>query len=168
MWNIALDGNGNPKLPNTNSCGGPGCRAIAQVNSDGSWSVNQECTSTSAAHTLLISRPDVLIPVYAMAHVSKATIPKDVGGPMGRRIGTTVSGSLGWGLVTTGFVTERVNKADWQRYSLVVLNCASRLLLPPFCSPNDCRTDADNTNGAWNPQPIQVCKLDFLRASALC
>ncbi|KAL1725970.1 glycoside hydrolase family 30 protein [Schizophyllum commune] len=99
MWNIALDGNGNPKLPSTNSCGGPGCRAIAQVNSDGSWSVNQE--------------------FYAMAHVSKATIPKDVGGPMGRRIGTTVSGSLGWGLVTTGFVTERVNKADWQRYSLV-------------------------------------------------
>ncbi|KAI5827850.1 glycoside hydrolase family 30 protein [Schizophyllum commune Tattone D] len=118
MWNIALDGNGNPKLPNTNSCGGPGCRAIAQVNSDGSWSVNQE--------------------FYAMAHVSKATIPKDVGGPMGRRIGTTVSGSIGWGLVTTAFVTERVNKADWQRYSLVVLNYA------------------DNTNGAWNPQPIQT------------
>jgi len=45
MWNIALDGNGNPKLPGTNSCGGPGCRAIVQVNSDGTFSVNQECTS---------------------------------------------------------------------------------------------------------------------------
>lgn len=43
MWNIALDGNGNPKLPGTDSCGGAGCRGIAQVNSDGSYSVNQEC-----------------------------------------------------------------------------------------------------------------------------
>ncbi|KAL1740014.1 glycoside hydrolase family 30 protein [Schizophyllum fasciatum] len=118
MWNIALDGNGNPKLPGTNSCGGPGCRAIVQVNSDGSWNVNQE--------------------FYAMAHVSKATIPKDAGGPMARRIGTTVGGSLNWGLVVSAYVTERVNKADWLRYSLVVLNWA------------------DNINGAWNPQPIQT------------
>ncbi len=43
MWNIALDGNGNPKYPGTDSCGGPGCRAIVQVNSAGTWSVNQEC-----------------------------------------------------------------------------------------------------------------------------
>ncbi len=42
MWNIALDGNGNPKLPGTSSCGTP-CRPVATVNSDGSWSVNQEC-----------------------------------------------------------------------------------------------------------------------------
>ena len=46
MWNIALDGNGEPKLPGTNSCGGSGCRAIVTVNSDGSWSVNQECMSS--------------------------------------------------------------------------------------------------------------------------
>ena len=45
MWNIALDGNGNPKLPGTNSCGGPGCRGVVQINNDGSWSVNQECRS---------------------------------------------------------------------------------------------------------------------------
>lgn len=42
MWNLALDGNGSPKLPGTNSCGTP-CRPVATVNSDGSWSVNQEC-----------------------------------------------------------------------------------------------------------------------------
>ena len=43
MWNIALDGSGNPKLPGTNSCGGPGCRAIATVNSNGTYSLNEEC-----------------------------------------------------------------------------------------------------------------------------
>ncbi len=42
MWNIALDGNGDPMYPGTSSCGG-GCQAIAQVNSDGSYSLNQEC-----------------------------------------------------------------------------------------------------------------------------
>ena len=44
MWNIALDGNGQPMYPGTDSCGG-GCRGIATVNSDGSYSVNQECAS---------------------------------------------------------------------------------------------------------------------------
>jgi len=43
MWNIALDGNGNPKLPGTNSCGGPGCRALVSINNDGSYVLNQEC-----------------------------------------------------------------------------------------------------------------------------
>lgn len=43
MWNIALDGNGGPKLPGTNSCGGPGCRGIVQVDLDGSYTINQEC-----------------------------------------------------------------------------------------------------------------------------
>ena len=42
MWNLALDGNGNPKLPGTNSCGTP-CRPVVTVNSNGTWSVNQEC-----------------------------------------------------------------------------------------------------------------------------
>ncbi|KAF7363002.1 Glycoside hydrolase family 30 protein [Mycena venus] len=42
MYNIALDGNGLPILPGTNSCGG-GCRPIVTVNSDGSFSYNQEC-----------------------------------------------------------------------------------------------------------------------------
>ena len=43
MWNIALDGSGNPKLPGATSCGGPGCRPLVTVNSDGSYSWNQEC-----------------------------------------------------------------------------------------------------------------------------
>ena len=42
MWNLALDGSGLPILPTTNSCGG-GCRGVAQINSDGTYSVNQEC-----------------------------------------------------------------------------------------------------------------------------
>ncbi|KAL0571506.1 hypothetical protein V5O48_010456 [Marasmius crinis-equi] len=102
MWNIALDGNGNPKLPGTNSCGGPGCRGVVQINSDGSWSVNQE--------------------FYAMAQVSKAIIPKDAGGPFGQRIGVSVGGSLNWALRVGAFVTRRTNSNDWLRYSLVVLN----------------------------------------------
>jgi hypothetical protein len=42
MYNIALDGTGQPILPGTNSCGG-GCRPLVTVNSDGSYSYNQEC-----------------------------------------------------------------------------------------------------------------------------
>ncbi|KAF8205839.1 glucan endo-1,6-beta-glucosidase, partial [Mycena galopus ATCC 62051] len=101
MWNIALDGNGNPKLPGADSCGG-GCRAIVQVNSDGTYSVNQE--------------------FYSMAQASKAIIPKDVGGPFGQRIGVTVGGELGWALIVGAYVTHRVNPSDWLRYSIVVLN----------------------------------------------
>lgn len=43
MWNLALDGSGNPKLPGTNSCGGPGCRGIVTINSDGTYELNEEC-----------------------------------------------------------------------------------------------------------------------------
>lgn len=43
MWNLALDGSGDPKLPGTNSCGGPGCRGIVTINSDGSYELNEEC-----------------------------------------------------------------------------------------------------------------------------
>ncbi|KAF7331172.1 Glucan endo-1,6-beta-glucosidase [Mycena sanguinolenta] len=102
MWNIALDGNGDPKLPGTDSCGGAGCRAIVQVNSDGTYSVNQE--------------------FYSMAQASKAIIPKDVGGAFGQRIGVTVGGELNWALIVGAYVTTRVNPTDWLRYSLVVLN----------------------------------------------
>jgi len=49
MWNFALDGGGNPKNPGTNSCGGPGCRPLVTVNSDGSFSPNQECMCMSLA-----------------------------------------------------------------------------------------------------------------------
>ncbi|KAJ7873048.1 glycoside hydrolase [Mycena olivaceomarginata] len=101
MWNIALD-SGAPKLPGTTSCGGAGCRSIAQVNNDGTYSLNQE--------------------FYAMAQASKAIIPKDAGGPFGQRIGVTVGGELNWALVVGAYVTGRVNPADWLRYSLVVLN----------------------------------------------
>lgn len=42
LWNIALDGSGEPRFPGTNSCT-RGCRGIVTVNSDGSWVPNQEC-----------------------------------------------------------------------------------------------------------------------------
>ena len=57
-----------------------------------------------------------------MAQASKAILPKDVGGPWGKRIGVSVGGSMSWGLVVGAYVTGRVNPSDWNRYSLVVLN----------------------------------------------
>ncbi|KAI9058259.1 glycoside hydrolase family 30 protein [Trametes sanguinea] len=117
MWNLALDGNGEPMLPGTNSCS-PACRPVVTVNSDGSWSVNQE--------------------YYSMAQASKAILPRDAGGPWGKRIGVSVGGSQNWALRVGAFVTGRANSKDWLRYSLVVLNWA------------------DNTNGAWNPTPVKT------------
>ncbi|KAJ7482201.1 glycoside hydrolase [Mycena galericulata] len=101
MWNIALD-SGTPELPGSDSCGGGGCRSIAQVNLDGSYSLNQE--------------------FYSMAQASKAVLPKDVGGAWGQRIGVSVGGTLSWALIVGAYVTTRVNPTDWLRYSLVVLN----------------------------------------------
>ncbi|KAJ7215366.1 glycoside hydrolase superfamily [Mycena pura] len=101
MYNLALDGNGNPILPGTTSCGG-GCRPLVTVNSDGSFSYNQE--------------------FYAMAQASKAIIPKDAGGPWGRRIGVSVQGSLAWALRVAAYSTKRISSTDFNRYSIVVLN----------------------------------------------
>ncbi|KAF7290463.1 Glycoside hydrolase family 30 protein [Mycena kentingensis (nom. inval.)] len=115
MFNFALDGNGNPKLPGTTSCGG-GCRAIVSVNSDGSWSPNQD--------------------FYALAAASKASQPRDIGGPWGRRIGVSVSGSLAQYFKVTAFATKRTNAADWNRYSIVVLNAD------------------DSASGSWNPVDV--------------
>ncbi|KAI0661979.1 glycoside hydrolase [Cubamyces menziesii] len=117
MWNLALDGNGQPMLPGTNSCSPP-CRPVVTVNSDGSWSVNQE--------------------FYAMAQASKAILPRDVGGPWGKRIGVSVGGNLNWALRVGAFVTGRANSNDWLRYSLVVLNWD------------------DNVNGSWKPTPVKT------------
>lgn len=64
-----------------------------------------------------------LVPVYSMAQASKAILPRDVGGPWGKRIGVSVGGELDWALRVGAYVTGRVNPSDWLRYSLVVLNC---------------------------------------------
>lgn len=66
---------------------------------------------------------ELTIAVYAMAHVSKATMPDDIGGPSGKRINLTFRGNLTWALRASAFVTARLNSGDWHRYSLVVLNC---------------------------------------------
>jgi hypothetical protein len=73
-----------------------------------------------------------------MAQASKAIIPKDSGGPWGKRIGVSVGGSLNWALVVGAYVTGRVNSSEWNRYSLVVLNWY------------------DNSTASWNPQPVQT------------
>lgn len=117
MWNIALDGNGNPKLPGSNSCQPP-CRALVNVNSDGSYSYNQEFIS--------------------MAHVAKATIPKDPGGPSAKRLGVSLSGSLGWAVRVGAFVTDRSGSGEPSRYSLVVMNWN------------------DGGSNGWNPVPVKA------------
>jgi hypothetical protein len=92
--------------------------------------------------------------VYAMAHVSKATIPHDIGGPSGKRISLTVGGNSNWALRASAFVTARLNSADWPRYSLVVLNCKSsnRMLLAHDDSGS---AGHDNSGGTWDPQPVK-------------
>ncbi|EJT98624.1 glycoside hydrolase [Dacryopinax primogenitus] len=104
LWNLALDGTGQPLLPGTNSCGGPGCRGIVTVNSDGSYLLNQE--------------------YYALAQASRAVVPKDPSGPFGQRIGSSVEGTLDYELLVGAYKTGRSEEADtdWNRYSLVVMN----------------------------------------------
>ncbi|KAL4251807.1 glycosyl hydrolase 30 family protein [Abortiporus biennis] len=102
-WNLVLDGNGQPELPGSNSCGSPPCRGVVTL-SGTSWTLNQE--------------------FYSMAQASKAVLPRDQNGPFGTRIGVSVGGSMSWGLVVNAFVTGRVNPSDWLRYSIVVLNWA--------------------------------------------
>ncbi|KAG9086493.1 hypothetical protein FS749_003610 [Ceratobasidium sp. UAMH 11750] len=117
MWNLASDASGGPKFPGTNSCN-PGCRAMVTINSDGSYAFNQE--------------------FYAFAQASRAVVPKDAGGPIGQRIGVSVGGSQSWALRVSAFVTKRNNSADWNRYSLVVLNWN------------------DSASSSWNPQPVKA------------
>ncbi|KAG8845451.1 hypothetical protein FRB96_002507 [Tulasnella sp. 330] len=100
-WALALDASGNPKLPGTDSCGGPGCRGVVTI-ANNAWTVNQE--------------------FYSLAQGSRAILPKDAGGPWGQRLSTTVTGALASELVVTGYVTKRTSSTDWPRYSLVVLN----------------------------------------------
>ncbi|KAF7970961.1 hypothetical protein HWV62_22552 [Athelia sp. TMB] len=97
MWNLALDGNGQPELSGSDSCSGGGCRGVATCKS-----VNQE--------------------FYAMAQASRAILPKDAGGPWGQRIGVSVGGGSDWALVVGAYKTERLSATDWNRYSIVVLN----------------------------------------------
>ncbi|THU99546.1 glycoside hydrolase [Dendrothele bispora CBS 962.96] len=101
MWNLALDGDGLPVLPGSDSCTGQ-CRPMVTVNGDGSYAWNQEFLS--------------------MAQASKAIIPKDSGGPFGTRIGVNVAGAKASTLVVGAYVTRRNNPSDWSRYSVVVLN----------------------------------------------
>ena len=122
MWTLALDGNGNPKLPGTDSCGTP-CRPVVTINNDGSFSFNQECQFShipSSNCQLLMARVHAV--VFVMGQAAKAVIPKDANGPFGKRIAVSVGGSLGWALRVSAYVTERANPSDWNRYSLVVLN----------------------------------------------
>jgi len=101
MWNLALDSNGGPFLSGSDSCS-TACRGVIQINSDGTWSPNQE--------------------FYAIAQASRAIVPKDSGGPFGQRIGVSVNGDLSWSLVAGAYKTGRTSSSDWPRYSLVVLN----------------------------------------------
>ncbi|KAJ7752198.1 glycoside hydrolase family 30 protein [Mycena maculata] len=108
MFNLALDGNGEPTLPGTDSCSS-GCRPIVTECRSQNNSLHQEGTHCTSA-------------VYALAQASKAIIPKDAGGPWGQRIEVAVEGSLDWALIVGAYTTKRLSSTDWNRYALVVLN----------------------------------------------
>ncbi|THH14377.1 hypothetical protein EW146_g5945 [Bondarzewia mesenterica] len=101
MWNLALDGSGQPILSGSDSCP-TACQGVVTINSDGSYSLNEE--------------------FYSMAQASRAILPRDVNGPWGQRIGVSVGGSSSWALRVAAYATGRVSSSDWHRYSLVVLN----------------------------------------------
>jgi hypothetical protein len=83
---------------------------MVSVRPDGTYALNQE--------------------FLALAQASVATRPKDADGPSGKRIGVSVSGDSSWALRVGAYVTGRANKADWLRYSLVVLNWCESPLWP--------------------------------------
>ena len=73
MWNIAADGKGNPKLPGTKSCGGPGCHPLVTVNRNGSYAFNQECALLLAA-SLCLRLLDTKLMVDLGLNKSRASI----------------------------------------------------------------------------------------------
>ncbi|CAK5265078.1 unnamed protein product [Mycena citricolor] len=101
MWNLALDGAGNPKLPGSRSCSASGCRGVVTINYDGTWAPNQE--------------------FWAIAQTGKAVAPKDPAGSPATRIAASVAGTYAWALRVSAYATKtRAGTAT--RYSLVVLN----------------------------------------------
>ncbi|KAJ7119122.1 glucan endo-1,6-beta-glucosidase [Mycena epipterygia] len=100
MWNLVS----GEELPNATSCHGKdgkpnACRAVVTLNSNGSYTLNQE--------------------YYAIAHAARAVIPRDSGGAFGRLIKSTVKQN---NLRVNAFATARVNTTAPTRYSLHVLN----------------------------------------------
>ena len=129
-WNLALDENGGPQLDGASSCEHEGgCTGLVEVKSDGTYVLRQQCASSLSLClprcecTQLTSHAD-----YALAQLSKAILPKDAGGPFGKRIGVSVTGDQSWALVVGAFLTERGVANEPSRYSLVVLNCESARL----------------------------------------
>ena len=97
-----------------------------------------------------------------MGQASKAILPRDAGGPWGKRIKVSVGGTLDWGLRVGAYVTGRVNSGDWLRYSLVVLNW---YVIHPHVSLSEWRALTltrplarrdDHPNGPWDPTPVQT------------
>uniref|UniRef100_D8Q9M6 Glycoside hydrolase family 30 protein n=1 Tax=Schizophyllum commune (strain H4-8 / FGSC 9210) TaxID=578458 RepID=D8Q9M6_SCHCM len=105
-WNLALDENGGPQLDGASSCDHEGgCTGLVEVKSNGTYVLRRQ--------------------YYALAQLSRAILPKDAGGPFGKRIGVSVTGDQSWALVVGAFLTERGVANEPSRYSLVVLNCES-------------------------------------------
>jgi hypothetical protein len=67
-----------------------------------------------------------------MAQASKAIVPKDAGGPTGKRIAVSVQGGSSWALRVGAYVTARKNSADW-RASLSLSLLLRYLTQGPLC-----------------------------------
>ena len=59
------------------------------------------------------------MPVFGVAHASKAVIPRDSQGQWAERISTAVTGAQNDTLLVTAYRTPPTNSADLNRYSLV-------------------------------------------------
>ncbi|KAJ7071787.1 glycoside hydrolase family 30 protein [Mycena belliarum] len=101
VWNLVS----GEELPGSSSCGQNGklnaCRAVVTMNADGTYVLNQE--------------------YYNIAHAARAVIPRDAGGPFGKRIKSTVSAHS---LRVNAYATARSAASAPTRYSLHVLNTA--------------------------------------------
>jgi hypothetical protein len=105
-----------------------------------------------------------------MAHAQKAVLPKDVGGPRGKRLGVSVGGNMGWGLRVGAYVTGRASSTDWCTCGIWIAH-SFLTHYPQTATASSCSTvrghlafhvlmltvvdvDADKTNNNWNPQQI--------------
>ncbi|KAJ7753420.1 glycoside hydrolase family 30 protein [Mycena maculata] len=105
VWNLIS----GEELPSSTSCGKDkkrnSCRAVVTANANGTYVLNEE--------------------YYNIAQAARAVIPRDVGGPFGKLIRSTVApGNRTSNLHVNAFATGRAKAGDPTRYSLHVLNMA--------------------------------------------
>jgi len=117
MWNFVLDDKGGPLYPGTKSCGG-GCRGVVTLKGN-TYVLNEECESRFSIGLVTFNSAFFHMVDYAMAHASRAVIPRIRLGQFGKRIDSKVTGSQSKSFLVTAYATA--GPLD-TRYSVVVMN----------------------------------------------